>query len=298
MFAFSIPCSFNWSWTGGNTAIFSRCVALAFTAWLRDSSSASWLPCWNGVLEWPRCAWSVDGTGSCMTLPVMDQVALGETFDGSSGLSRGRSFPGDRRISLKQQACWLWYPIWYWHFHKFTPLQTALTLEYPHLCEHRDLAPPQGFEVCVSACHWWAKASIIWPLTPEQPVRMRNRPRRGEGINTCPAQQADVLWGSLWVAAGEKGQTDVKHGLVLHVVTFVSCLPLPLELRPTCCSCLDYLPTVTSVLRWKHRRNLNVNILAVDRQNEQTEQCLSLRCNHPSNERLPHHIVCWRNDHF
>ncbi len=73
---------------------------------------------------------------------------------------------------------------------------------------------------------------------------------------------------------------------------------LPLELCPTCCSCLDYLPTVTSVLRWKHRQNLNVNILAVDRQNEQTEECLSLCGNHPSNERLPHHIVCWRNDHF
>lgn len=40
-----------------------------------------------------------------MTLSVMDQVALGETFEGSSGLSQSPSFPGDRRISLKQQAC-------------------------------------------------------------------------------------------------------------------------------------------------------------------------------------------------
>jgi len=76
------------------------------------------------------------------------------------------------------------------------------------------------------------------------------------------------------------------------------CLLLPLELGPTCCSCLDYLPTVTSVLRWKHRQDLNVNILEVDGQNEQTDECLSLRGNHPSNERLPRHIVCPRNDHF
>lgn len=42
-----------------------------------------------------------------MTLSVMDQVALGETFEGSSGLSQSTSFffLGDRRISLKQQAC-------------------------------------------------------------------------------------------------------------------------------------------------------------------------------------------------
>lgn len=64
----------------------------------------------------------------------------------------------------------------------------------------------------------------------------------------------------------------------------------PLELGPTCCFCLDYLPTVTSVLRWKHRPNLNVNILAADGRNEQTEECLSQRRNHPSNERLPRHM--------
>lgn len=162
----------------------------------------------------------------------------------------------------------------------------------------RGFGPPQGFEVCVSACHRWARVSIIWllfPFTPDQLVRMKNRPRRGEGTHTCPAQQADVLWGSLWVAARERGQTDVKHTLVLQVVTFASCLLLPLELCPTCCSCLDYLPTVTSVLRWK--QNLNVNILA-DWQNEQTDECLSLCGNHPSNERLPCHIVCRRNDRF
>lgn len=77
------------------TATFSRCVAWASSAWLCDFSSASWLPCWNGVLERPCCAWGVDSTGSCMTLPVVDQVALGETFEGSSGLSQSRSFPGD-----------------------------------------------------------------------------------------------------------------------------------------------------------------------------------------------------------
>lgn len=80
--------------------------SVASTAGLCDFFlNASWLPCWNGVLEWPCCAWSVDSAGSCMTLSVMDQVALGETFEGSSGLSQSRSFPGDRRISLKQQAC-------------------------------------------------------------------------------------------------------------------------------------------------------------------------------------------------
>lgn len=118
------------------------------------------------------------------------------------------------------------------------------------------------------------------------------------GHDTCPAQQADVLWGSLWVAARGRGQPDVKHTLVLQVVTSASCLLLPLELCPTCCSCLDYLPTVTSVLRWKHRQNLNVNIHAADWQNEQTDECLSLCGTHPSNERLLCHIVCRRNDHF
>lgn len=165
----------------------------------------------------------------------------------------------------------------------------------------RGFGPPQGFEVCVSSCRRWARVSIIWlvfPLAPDQPVRMRNRPRRGEGTTTSPAQQADVLRGSFWVAVRERGHTDVKHTLVLHIVTFASRLLLPLEVRPTCCSCLDYLPTVTSALRWKHRKNLNANILAVDWQNEQTEECLSLCGNHPSNERLPPHIVCWRNDHF
>lgn len=40
-----------------------------------------------------------------MTLSVMDQVALGKTFEGSSGLLESRRLPGDRGINLKQQAC-------------------------------------------------------------------------------------------------------------------------------------------------------------------------------------------------
>lgn len=48
---------------------------------------------------------SVDSVGSCMTLSAMDQVALGKTFEGSSGLLQSRRSPGDRGINLKQQAC-------------------------------------------------------------------------------------------------------------------------------------------------------------------------------------------------
>lgn len=80
---------------------FSRCVALASVARLCDFSSASWLPCWNGVLEWPRCAWSDGSTESCMTLPVMDQVALGETFEGSSGLSQSSELSWGQKDQLK-----------------------------------------------------------------------------------------------------------------------------------------------------------------------------------------------------
>lgn len=58
------------------------------------------------------------------------------------------------------------------------------------------------------------------PFAPEQTVRMRNRPQRGDGINICPAQQADVVCGSFWVAARVRGQADVKHALVLQVVIF------------------------------------------------------------------------------
>lgn len=88
-----------------------------------------------------------------MTLSVMDQVALWETVEGSSELSWSRFFPGDRRISLKQQG-----------------LLTLISYLIPALLQVYTLAnrpdirissfmlamgfgPPQGFEVCVSVCH-------------------------------------------------------------------------------------------------------------------------------------------------
>lgn len=52
---------------------------------------------------------------------------------------------------------------------------------------------PQGFGLCVSAWLRSADVSIIWlafPLAPEQPVRMRNRRKRGEG-NTYLHSGAD-----------------------------------------------------------------------------------------------------------
>lgn len=51
----------------------------------------------------------VGAVGAMTTPSAVDQVALGKTFEGSSGLSRGRRLPGGRGrragINLKQQAC-------------------------------------------------------------------------------------------------------------------------------------------------------------------------------------------------
>lgn len=115
------------------TATFTRYVAKAFAARLCDLPSASWQPCWNGVWEWPCCAWSDDSTGH-------DSVCYGSRCTWGNiwrlllGFHRATSFFfGEWVISLKQQACWLWYPIWYQHFPTFTPGPTRLTLEHPHL---------------------------------------------------------------------------------------------------------------------------------------------------------------------
>ena len=87
-----------------------------------------------------------------MTLSVMDQVALGEAFEGSSGLSQSRSFSWGQKDQLKA-TCLL-------------TLISYLIPELPQVYTHanrpdirisslvlaRGFGPPQGFEVCVSAC--------------------------------------------------------------------------------------------------------------------------------------------------
>lgn len=102
-------------------------------------------------------------------------------------------------------------------------MQTGLTLEYPHLCEQEDLARRRSLRFEFLPGLGWAKVSTMCSvLIADQAVRMTNRVRRADGRYSCPSQQANALWGSLYVTAILRGHTNVKHAVILFAVTSTS----------------------------------------------------------------------------
>lgn len=306
---FNIQSSFNCTScasTGGNKLwqLHSANVSRQLQLLDCDFSSASWLPGWNEVLERPCCERSVDSTESCMT------VCYG------SGCTWGN----------------IWRLLWAFLEQQYTrgqkdqlkatgllTLKSYLTPALPQVYTlanrpdirisssvlARGFGPPQGFEVCVSFCRRWTRVSIIWlvfPLASDQPVSMRNRPRRrGEGRARIPAQHSTASRCStrVTVSCSKGRRTDCCKTYTCFAHCHVR-LSSPVAPRG-----LSYLLFLSRLLancdicsKMKASENLNANILVVDRQNEQTEECLSLCGSHPSNERLHLHIVYWRNGHF
>lgn len=254
---------------------------------------------WNSRSDWvcPRCGYVSVDQG------VHDSVCYrsGCTWENTWRLIW--AFPWDRGISLKQPSCWLWYPIWYQLFHKFTPLQTDLTLEYSHLCLLGDLAHHRGLRfVFLSVVDKWGFPLLVFPPSPDQPGRIRNRPWWGIGT-PLPAQHSTPQPGRCFMgvtASSRKANDRLTWNIHLFCMlshsSLVSRAPWALSYLLFLSRLLANCDICSKMKAWGE--NLNVNILATDRQNEQTEECLSLLHYHPSNERLQRLILCWRNDHF